>query len=365
MTDSLKRTPLYDWHVQAGAKCAAFAGFEMPIRYGSIVEEHLNVRNACGAFDVSHMGEIFVEGERAEEFLDYITPNAVKKLVDGKAQYTALTMESGGVVDDVIIYRFSPSKFLICVNASNIEKDFKWISGQNNFDCDVRNESENYGQIAFQGPKAVALVSELCGVDLNTQVPFFCFTEMELFGAQTIVARTGYTGEDGFELFIPKEKTLDVWQAAFELAEKFTLKPVGLGARDTLRLEACFPLYGHELREDVSAVESGIGWVVKHEKGDFLGCEILAKHKTEGAPRKLVGLEIIEPGIAREESKIFLADDTEVGVVTSGTMSPSFEKAIALALVKTDQVSLDDELFVQVRSRKLKAKVVKKPFYKR
>ncbi|MCB0354916.1 MAG: glycine cleavage system aminomethyltransferase GcvT, partial [Bdellovibrionales bacterium] len=293
---TLRRTALFEEHGKSGAKLVPFAGWEMPLQYSGVVEEHRVVREACGIFDVSHMGEIIVEGKEAQAALEYFTCNAVSKLVDGKAQYSALTTESGGIVDDIIIYRFSPERFLVCVNAANTARDFEWLTKKNTFQTEIRDESERFSQIAIQGPKARDLFYAVSGSDSLSSLKPFSFQEVEVCGGKAIVARTGYTGEDGFEVFLEWSAGPRLWSELVEAGAK----PCGLGARDSLRLEACYPLHGHELSEDITAIESGLGWIVKpKEKGDFIGRAVLEKQKDQGAPRSLIGFFLNDPGIAR------------------------------------------------------------------
>ncbi len=365
MSENLKRTPLYDCHLAAGGKMVGFAGWEMPIQYSGIVSEHNAVRMNMGLFDVSHMGEIFVTGPEAEKALDFLTCNDVRSLTDGKAQYTAIINEKGGLVDDVIIYRFSPTRYLLCVNASNTDKDFHWLKSQNKFNATVENRSSEYGQVAIQGPLAVGLVEKAIGRAVGSEIKYFHFAQAKLFGIDVILARTGYTGEDGFEIFTPWNRAAEIWNGLFELGDAELLEPAGLGARDSLRLEACLPLYGHELSDDWTAIESGLGWIVKPEKkGDFLGRSVLEKQKKEGSPRSLVGIFIQDSGIARQGDKI-VVEGKEVGVVTSGTKTPYLNQALALALVDSKYKALGTKVNALVRGRELKSEVVRTPFYKR
>lgn len=357
----MKRTPLYDEHVKAGAKLVEFAGWEMPVRYNGIVAEHQSVRNEVGLFDVSHMGEIWVRGPEAEAAVNSLTTNDVRKLKDGKAQYSAILNEEGGVIDDIIVYRVSQGRYLICVNASNADADFAWMKSKNKFDAEIDNASAAFGQIAVQGPKAVALVQNLIPSMKVSDIAYFHFAECVMLGVDVILARTGYTGEDGFEIFVPAAETSKIWQRL--LAEGAV--PCGLGARDSLRLEAALPLHGHELGTDISALESGIGWVVKLDKGDFIGREPLAKQKAAGIPRMLVGFEIVVPGIARQGDKVFSADGQEIGIATSGSKTPTVNRSIGMAFVKSEAAKVGTPLQLQVRGNMLAAKVIEKPFYKR
>ncbi|RMD87781.1 MAG: glycine cleavage system aminomethyltransferase GcvT [Candidatus Dadabacteria bacterium] len=359
----LKRTPLYEIHRELGARLVPFAGWEMPVRYSSIVEEHMAVRKHCGIFDVSHMGEIECVGSEADRALNYLTCNDVSKLVPGKAQYTAITNERGGVVDDIIIYMMSPGRYLLCVNAANIEKDFSWLSSHNKFDAEFLNRSDEFGQIAIQGPKAVNIAESVLCLDIDSQLKYFHHMSGEYGGEKIIIARTGYTGEDGVEVFIPAGAAKDLWDKLMEADSD--LKPCGLGARDTLRLEAALPLYGHELRDDITALESGIGIFVKIDKGNFMGSDILKRQKEEGVKRKLVGFKVLASGIVRENSMIYAEGGEEIGFVTSGTKTPFLDAPIGLAILDVNYSKIGTEIFAEVRGKKIKCEVVKRPFYKR
>lgn len=339
----MKKTPLYDSHLKLGAKMVPFAGFEMPVQYPTgLITEHNSVRNNVGMFDVSHMGEIFVSGDSSFDFLQRLTCNDLSKLEVGKAQYSALLNKNGGVIDDIIVYKLEEKRFLICVNASNCEKDFDWLTSQNREKAIIENQSSLWGQIAVQGPKAKNFVQKFCSKELK----YFECEEVE----GMIIARTGYTGEDGFEIFLPADKTETLWNELLQAG----VPPCGLGARDTLRLEACYPLHGHELREDISAIESGLGWIVKFSKGDFIGKEAL-QGKIE---RKLVGFFVQDLGIVREGSQIFDESGELCGFVTSGTKTPTINRALGLAIVSREPK------FAEVRSKRLKIEGTKTPFYR-
>lgn len=366
------RTGLYDRHVSLGGKIVPFAGWELPVQYTGVIAEHRAVRECAGLFDVSHMGELFFHGPDAIEALDWLTCNAVRKLTDGRAHYSALLNEQGGVVDDIIIYRLSAENFLVCVNAANTEKDFKWVTTKlaersARFNVQVDNRSRQWGQIALQGPLALRIAESLRGGEKLAEVPYFSFAQLKILlpeSVEVIAARTGYTGEDGFEFFVPWEQTPAVWDALLQAGAPHGLVPAGLGARDSLRLEACYPLHGHELADDVTALESGLGWIVKFEKGDFIGRSALWAMKESGVPRSLAAFELLDPGIAREGDKILIGD-REVGRVTSGTKTPTINKAIGLGLVETSAAPVGVPWTILVRGRPLKAVVVKKPFYSR
>ena len=360
---SLKRTPLYDLHQKLGGKIVPFAGWELPVQYSGVIEEHRAVRTQVGLFDVSHMGEVMVTGREAQRALDYLTCNDLKTLVDGKAHYNAIINEQGGVVDDIIIYRYNQERFLVCVNASNTDKDFAWFTSKNTFDAKFENKSDQYGQIALQGPRAIEVLKKMEGSKDAIDLKYFHFTERDLLGHPVIIARTGYTGEDGFEIFCPWVATPDIWQALLEAGAPFGLVPCGLGARDSLRLEACYPLHGHELGDDITAIESGLGWIVKPNKGEFLGKSILKPQKENGSPRSLIGFFVEDAGIARQGDKIYNVEGKELGSVTSGTKTPTVNKALGLGLVKSEASVIDTKISVEVRGKKLAARVVKRPFY--
>ena len=368
MTESggpLKRTPLYEEHVSLGGKIVPFAGWELPVQYSGVIAEHEAVRQRAGLFDVSHMGEILVSGPQAEAALQYLTCNDLRAIANGKGQYNALINPRGGVVDDIIVYRMSADRFFVCVNASNTDKDFAWCTSHNKFDATFENVSSRYGQLALQGPRSPHIMAKLRGGSEVANLPYFNFRSADIENITVIVARTGYTGEDGFEIFVPWEHTVTLWRAILAAGTDDGLIPCGLGARDSLRLEACYPLHGHELGDDITAIESALGWIVKPDKGDFIGKSILAEQKAKGAPRALVGFYLKDPGIARQEFKVFSSAGEEIGVVTSGTQTPTIRRALGLALVAKKYAVEGTELAIDVRGRKLKAEVVKRPFYKK
>lgn len=364
-TEVLKRTPLYENHVKLGGRIVPFAGWELPIWYSSIIAEHNAVRSAAGLFDVSHMGELFVEGPEAERLIDTLTCNDVKKIGDGKAQYNAILNDNGGVVDDIIVYRYSPTMYLICVNASNSDRDFAWFQKYNTFDATVTNRSHEFGQIALQGPRAAEIVARLDGGATAAALRYFEFTDTTIAGVPVTVARTGYTGEDGFEVFAPWGRTAELWDALLVAGEGTGLVPAGLGARDSLRLEACYPLHGHEISETMSALDSGLSWIVKFDKGDFKGREALLDIRDKGCPRALIGYVVDDPGIARQGDVLINREGRAVGVTTSGTKTPTVNRSLGLAIVEKPHDEIGTELTVVVRDRPLKCHVVKRPFYKR
>lgn len=380
VAESLKRTPIFKCHSRSKAKFTPFGGWEMPVLYTGLIDEHITVRTKAGLFDVSHMGEIMVDGPNAFDYLQYVTSNDVSKLKPGLAQYSVLLNESGGVVDDIIVYRLAEHSFLVCVNASNTEKDYEWFKKHERPGVTIKNVSSEFAQIAVQGPLAQSMLASLLGqteAGLTPEnFPAFTFrTERLGLGSmparELIIARTGYTGEDGFEIFCASEQGAALWDKLLEIGGPLGAKPIGLGARDTLRLEVCYPLYGHELLDSVCALSSGVGWVIKTQKGDFIGKAALLKEKEAGLKLKLVGLEVLDPGIIREGAKLYKASagsnqsSEEIGWVTSGTKLPSVQKAMALAFVNTGDSSLENVVEADVRGKRLKCKVIKTPFYKR
>jgi aminomethyltransferase len=359
----MKKTPLNQVHRELGARMVDFGGWDMPVQYSGVIDEHLAVRSAAGLFDVSHMGEVEVIGANALAFIQHLTTNDAARLVDGQVQYSAICYPEGGVVDDVTLYRFGAERFLFCVNAANTDKDFAWmqqvLAESGLADVRLSNRSDEFAQIALQGPKAQAVLSGLTELPLD-ETAYYHFSEGVVAGVEMIVSRTGYTGEDGFELYLPATAAVETWQALMAAGKGYGLLPVGLGARDTLRLEKGYALYGHELSREISPLEAGLGWITKLAKGDFVGSRALAAQKQAGVPRKRLGLVMQERGIPREGYPVYCGE-CEVGVVTSGTMSPSRKVGIALALVAADA---GGELSVGVRGRKLAVAVEKPPFVK-
>jgi aminomethyltransferase len=355
-----KKTPLYDQHVALGAKMVEFAGWVMPIQYEGLKQEHLQVRNSVGIFDVSHMGEIEVKGPKAQESIEWFTTNSVAKLKSGQAQYSLFPNEKGGIVDDLIVYCISPgTHYLLCVNAANTEKDFAYVT-KNNKGAEITNVSSQWGQLAIQGPKAIALATKVLGMDCGS-IATFSFEKATFDGQTCFVARTGYTGEDGVEVFVPWNSTEKLWKEFFAQSEG-ELKAIGLGARDTLRTEKKYSLYGQEITDDTNPYEAGLGWVVKPDEKDFIGKSAMLAQKEAGLKRKLVGVEVLGRGIGRQGYKVFSFDNKEIGDVTSGTLSPSLNKAIAVAYVQPEAAKVGTNLFVQIHGKLIEAKVVKTPF---
>lgn len=366
----LKRTALFPEYEAFGAKTIDFGGWDLPVQFSSIKEEHEHTRTKATLFDVSHMGEIFVEGEGALDFLQKLTTNDVAKLVPNKAQYTFMCYENGGVVDDFLIYMLAENRYLLVVNAANIEKDFAWLNEHNDRQDDVviRNESDDYALLALQGPNAEAILQQLVTIELSSVRPFAFAQDVAIDGLTegTIISRTGYTGEDGFEIYVHVDESRKLWRALLEAGKDSGLIPAGLGARDTLRFEAGLPLYGQELSKDITPIEAGLHFAVKvNKEADFIGKSVLAAQVEKGPDRKLVGIEMIDKGIPRTDYPVVLEDGTKIGHVTTGTQSPTLQKNIGFALVNKQYSELDTTFYVQVRKRTLQAKVIATPFYKR
>jgi len=357
----MKNTELNDIHVSLGAKMVEFAGYNMPVQYAGVKAEHLSVRESIGVFDVSHMGEFFVSGENSFAFLQSILSNDLSKLVDGQAQYTCLPNETNGIVDDLIVYKFNTNKYMLVVNASNIEKDWNWINSKNSHGVNIKNESNDYSLLAIQGPNAIEAMQNLTNVDLN-QIPFYHFAVNNFAGFENIIiSATGYTGSGGFEIYCKNSQVIDIWNEVFKAGEKFNIKPIGLAARDTLRLEMGYCLYGNDLNESTSPIEAGLGWITKFNK-EFTNSEYLKNEKENGPERKLVAFETIERGIPRKDYEIFSDTKKLIGFVTSGTMSPSFSKGIGLGYINTNYSKIDNYVFIKIRDKLIKSIIVKLPF---
>ncbi|PHR48071.1 MAG: glycine cleavage system protein T [Fluviicola sp.] len=359
----MKETALTKVHEELGAKMVPFAGYSMPVQYKGLKHEHEVVRTAVGVFDVSHMGEFFLRGPKAEELLQKISSNDASKLVVGKAQYSCMPNEDGGIVDDLIIYKTKEDEFLLVVNASNIEKDWEWIKKHNNVGAEMVNASDEWSLLAIQGPRAAKAMQSLTKTDLEN-IKFYTFEVGDFAGCpDVIISATGYTGSGGFEIYVPNESAERVWHAVLEAGRDFGIEPIGLGARDTLRLEMGYCLYGNDIDDTTSPLEAGLGWITKFTK-DFINSDSLAKQKEEGIKKKLVPFELIDKGIPRKDYPIFDSNENEIGRVTSGTMSPSLDKAIGLGYVPVEMKEEGTEIYIGVRNKMLKAKVSKLPFYK-
>ena len=361
----MKTTPFTGKHIALGAKMHEFAGYNMPIEYSGIIDEHLTVCQGVGVFDVSHMGEFWVKGPHALDFIQRVTSNNAAVLTPGKVQYTCFPNETGGIVDDLLVYDYGQEKYLLVVNAANIEKDWNWCVSRNTVGAELENASDRMGQLAVQGPKALPTLQKLTSLDLS-EIPYYHFRVGDFAGVpQVIISNTGYTGAGGFELYFYPEDADCIWNAIFEAGAEFGIKPVGLGARDTLRLEMGFCLYGNDIDDTTSPIEAGLGWITKFVEGkDFINRAALEKQKAEGVSRKLVGFEMIDRGIPRHGYKLVDAEGTEIGHVTSGTMSPIRKIGIGLGYVQTAFSKPGTEIYLDNRGRKLKAQVVKPPFRK-
>ncbi len=361
----MKTTPFTEKHISLGAKMQEFAGYNMPIEYSGIIDEHMAVCNAVGVFDVSHMGEFWVKGPHALDFIQQVTSNNAAALVPGKVQYTCFPNETGGIVDDLLVYAYEDEKFLLVVNAANIEKDWNWCMAHNKVGAELENASDRMAQLAVQGPRAVEVLQKLTPVKLS-EIPYYSFCVGELAGVEkVIISNTGYTGAGGFELYFYPQDAECIWNAVFKAGEEFGIKPAGLGARDTLRLEMGFCLYGNDIDDTTSPLEAGLGWITKFVDGkDFTNKDALLKQKQEGVARKLVGFEMVDRGIPRHGYLLVDEAGEQIGHVTSGTMSPLRKIGIGLGYVKTAFSKPDTEIWLDCRGRKLRAKVVKPPFRK-
>ena len=361
----MKTTPFTEKHIALGAKMHEFAGYNMPIEYSGIIDEHLTVCQGVGVFDVSHMGEFWVKGPEALAFLQKVTSNNVAVLTPGKIQYTCFPNDKGGIVDDLLVYQYEPEKSMLVVNAANIEKDWDWCVSHNTEGADLENASDHMAQLAVQGPKAILALQKLTDIDLSS-IPYYTFKVGKFAGEENvIISNTGYTGAGGFELYFYPNVADTIWKAVFEAGEEFDIKPIGLGARDTLRLEMGFCLYGNDLDDTTSPIEAGLGWITKFIEGkEFINRPMLEKQKAEGVTRKLVGFEMVDRGIPRHGYELVNSDGEKIGIVTSGTMSPTRKIGIGMGYVKPEYSKADTEICIDMRGRKLKAVVVKPPFRK-
>lgn len=359
----MKNTALTHIHEKLGAKMVPFAGYNMPVSYEGINIEHETVRNGVGVFDVSHMGEFLVSGPNALELIQKVSSNDASKIQVGQAQYCYFPNETGGIVDDLIVYKIADEKYLLVVNASNIDKDWDWISKHNTMNADIRNLSDDYSLLAIQGPKAIEAMQSLTSEDLNA-IKFYNFKVSDFAGIENvIISATGYTGSGGFEIYCKNDEVEQIWEKVFEAGADYGIKPVGLAARDTLRLEMGFCLYGNDINENTSPLEAGLGWITKFTK-EFINSENLKKEKEEGIKNKLIGFELKERGIPRHDYEILDKDGKNIGIVTSGTMAPSLGKGIGLGYVTIENSSPDTEIFIKIRNKPVAAIVVKTPFYK-
>ncbi|HRP38160.1 MAG: glycine cleavage system aminomethyltransferase GcvT [Chitinophagales bacterium] len=358
----MKNTALTNTHIALGAKMVPFAGYNMPVTYSGLVAEHNQVRNSVGVFDVSHMGEFSIKGEKALELIQLVTTNDASKLANGKIQYTCITNNEGGIVDDLLVYRFTETEYFLVVNASNIEKDWNWIAQHNSFGAEMENVSEQFSLLAVQGPNGLNTIQKLTEVNLSN-IPYYSFANGKVAGIEdVIISNTGYTGAGGFELYIKNADAQKMWDAIFDAGKEFGILPCGLGCRDTLRLEKAFCLYGHELNDTTSPIEAGLGWITKFSK-HFVNDTYHKQLKENGVAQKLVGFEVLERGgIPRQNYLLKNSAGETIGKVTSGTQSPSLNKPIGLAYVQTKYADVGTEILLEVRDKLLKTKVVKTPF---
>ena len=360
----MQNTALTQKHISLGAKMVPFAGYNMPVSYSGLNDEHATVRNTVGVFDVSHMGEFILKGDNALDLIQRVTSNDASVLTDGKAQYSCLPNNDGGIVDDLLVYRIDEKTYMLVVNASNIDKDWNWISQFNTEGVDMKNISEETSLLAIQGPNAMATLQKLTDVKL-ADIAYYSFAKGKFSGIDNVViSNTGYTGAGGFELYFKNEDAEKIWDAIFAAGAEFGIKPIGLGARDTLRLEMGFCLYGNDINYTTSPIEAGLGWITKFTK-DFTNRAAIEKHKTEGVSKKLVGFEMIDRGIPRHDYEIADANGNIIGKVTSGTQSPTLNKAIGMGYVNKDFAKADTEIFIVIRDKAIKAKVCKIPFLKK
>jgi aminomethyltransferase len=362
-TAPLRVTPLHSTHRAQGAKMVDFGGWDMPVQYAGIIAEHNTVRHAVGVFDVSHMGEIDIRGPEAGLLTDFVTTNAVAKLKLGQAHYSGLLYEHGGFVDDILVHKVAEDHYFLCVNAANQEKDYEHIRAHNRFDAEVEFSSDRYAQVAVQGTRARATVQKLTPLDLG-QIKYYWFADGEVCGVPARIAHTGYTGEDGFELYVPPDEAVRVWEAVLKAGAEFGIQPCGLGARNTLRLEAKMALYGHEIDATISPLEAGLDWIVKLDKGEFVGREALLQQKEAGIHRKLVGFEMCGRGIARDGYEVLL-DGAAAGWVTSGSPSPTLSRNIGLCYLPAAQAVPGRSIQIMIRNQPVDAVTVETPFYKR
>jgi aminomethyltransferase len=361
----MKSTVFESQHKLLGAKMTLYAGYNMPIEYSGVINEHLNVRNNVGVFDVSHMGEIWVKGPHALSFIQRIATNDASTLTVGKAQYSCLPNGHGGIVDDILVYRYDEQKYMLVVNAANIEKDWQWLQSNNTMGAALENSSDNISQLAVQGPNAIDVMQRLTSVNL-AGIPYYSFITGEFAGVKdVIISATGYTGSGGFELYFYNKDGITIWNALFEAGKPEGILPTGLAARDTLRLEKGYCLYGNDIDDTTSPIEAGLGWITKFTADkDFIDKDYLLKQKTEGVSRKLAAFEMLDRGIPRHDYQIFDAAGVAIGRVTSGTMSPCLKTGIGMGYVATQYAAPDSEIYISIRDKKLKAKTVRPPFVK-
>jgi len=363
MVENVKKTALYKTHEKYGGKIIDFAGWALPLQYQGIMEEHQAVRTAAGIFDVSHMGEVEIKGFKAYDFVQNLVTNDISKLEDNQVLYSPMCYDNGGIVDDLLVYKFNKDYYYLVINASNVDKDFHWMVKNNeNYGAELENISEQVSQIAIQGPKAEEILQKITRENLSELKFFYCKRDLIIDDAECIVSRTGYTGEDGFEIYTTNERAEQIFEKLMEVGKDLGLKPAGLGARDTLRFEVALPLYGNELRDDITPLEAGLSYFVKLDKAEFIGKSALVKQKQEGLKRKTVGFEMVDRGIPRHGYEVFMEDEI-IGFVTTGYYSPSLKKNIGIALIDAKHTALGTDILINIRNKKIKAKVVSKKFY--
>ena len=362
ITTNLKATPLLDLHKELGAKLVPFVGWNMPIQFAGVLSEHTCVRERVGLFDVSHMGEIEVKGKDAKKFLQFLLSNNVEKMFDGSILYSLMCYETGGVVDDLLAYRFSENHYFLCVNASNSDKDYDWIARHaSSFNVNIKNTSSETSQLALQGPDAKNVLQSLCDISLD-DLSYYNFRKGMVNNVESLISRTGYTGEDGFELYLSPEKVSEVFRSLMEQGRSYGIQPIGLGARDTLRIEMGYPLYGNEIDNNPTPLDAGLGWVIKFDKGEFLGRGSLLKQKEQGSPRrKLVGLKLLTRGVPRAHYQVFKNGES-VGEVTSGTFSPTLNTGVGLCYVSSEYSDIGNHLDVKIRDQLVATEVIQLPF---
>ena len=361
ISTNLKTTPLFDVHKELGGKLVPFAGWHMPIQFAGVLGEHTCVRERVGLFDVSHMGEIEVEGKGAKEFLQFLLSNNVEKMFDGSILYTLMCYENGGVVDDLLVHRFSENHYFLCVNASNSDKDYEWVERHStSFDVNIKNTSSETSQLALQGPEAKNVLQPLCNVSLSN-LSYYNFKKGRVNNVESIISRTGYTGEDGFELYLPPRKVSEVFRSIMEQGQSYGIQPIGLGARDTLRMEMGYPLYGNEIDDKPTPLDAGLGWVIRFDKGEFIGKESLLEQKEQGLQRKLVGIKLLARGVPRSHYQVF-KNGEPVGEGTSGTFSPTLNEGGGLCYVSKEYSDIGTHLEIKIRNQLVAAEIVKIPF---
>jgi len=359
----MKTTPLTQKHIELGAKMVPFAGYNMPVSYKGVNHEHMVVRNAVGVFDVSHMGEFLISGPHALDLIQRVTSNDASKLNIGQAQYSCIPNNNNGIVDDLLVYKIKEDTYLLVVNASNIEKDFEWIKQHNTNNAELRNLSDNYALLAIQGPKAIKAMQALTSVDLSS-IKYYNFKISDFAGIEhVIISATGYTGSGGFEIYCKNDEALQIWNKVLEAGAEYDIEPIGLAARDTLRLEMGYCLYGNDINDTTSPIEAGLSWITKFNK-EFTNKAALQNEKESGPDKKLIGFELTEKGIPRHDYEIVSPEGEVIGKVTSGTMAPSLNKAIGMGYVKSKYSKVDTQILIQIRKKQVAAKIVKMPFYK-